>query len=236
MGATRGGTCTIRDALALFVAERAAGRAERFRRDVENAVELIATALDGYGHQHLDARRRKIWEARSKVGGSARAAFSESFGPEFIAPYLREFLSYFLRRKIVAGDRGLKSAAAVTAELAEWLAEKGWAEAEEARGIAAEARSAARDLPRAKKLARRLARWIADEVEPSDRAEEDVFRVTRIAADRIWLSAHGDEAVGAIRMPEPLAAEFAVGWSITGAVARRGKSWRLVEVWDVDPA
>ncbi|MCC7173544.1 MAG: hypothetical protein IT459_24090, partial [Planctomycetes bacterium] len=149
-------------------------------------------------------------------------------------PNVREFLTYFLPRKVMAGDSFLRAAASVTGKLVAWLEAKGWAEPELAADLTDDARTAARNLPRAQKLARDLYRWIGDNVEPVDRADEDRFAVTRILGDRIWLRGSMDGAYGPIRLPEEYVRQLAVGWTISGAVARRGRACRLVEVWSVE--
>lgn len=199
-------------------------------------MSLIEASLDGYAYQYLDAEQQARWQMAYDAKGPDHREFTEVFGPEFIAENLGEFLSYFLRRKVMASAAYLKVAAATTAKLAEWLVAKAWADPAPGRELAEEGRAAARDLPRAQKLAGRLHRWVANESGSSEIGTEDIFRVRRLSRDRIWLAGTDAEEYGPIRLPEEFVSELAVGWSITGGVARRGRSWRFVDVWDVGPA
>jgi hypothetical protein len=176
------------------------------------------------------------WKAAFDAEGDAHREFTEIFGPESIAPHVREFLTYFLARKLIAGDGFLRAAASTTGKLVTWLETKGWADPELVAELADEAQTTARNLPRAQKLSRDLARWADDNFGSPERGDEDRFTITRILGDRIWLEGMGTDACGPIRLPAHFVAEMAVGWTISGAVAKRGRSWRLVEVWAVEPA
>lgn len=115
--------------------------------------DLLRHCLNGYGHQSLDGRERKRWEAAFTEDEDA---FVKLFGPDKIADNLGEFLGYFMIRKVMAGEEFLRAAGTVTKKLAKWLGEHGYLDAGTVDVAAERAADASRDLPQAERLSRLL--------------------------------------------------------------------------------
>jgi hypothetical protein len=104
----------------------------------------------------------------------------------------------------------VRAAGTVTKKLAAWLAEKGYAGAEEAE----------------------------DASERGDEGDEveDHFTLTRVECGRVWLEGMLDgRELGPIAVPEVISSRCKVGWTISGVGGRLGKRWQLVEAWNVYP-
>ena len=65
---------------------------------------------------------------------------------------------------------------------------------------------------------------------------EDHFTVTRVEQGRIWLRGMGRPDVGPVAVPAEISRRCKVGWTISGVVGRMGRSWRLLETWNVYPS
>lgn len=103
-------------------------------------------------------------------------------------------------RKVIAGKDLMRAAGTVTKKLAAWLAEKGYAGAEEAED--------------------------ASERGGEEDEVEDHFTLTRVECGRVWLEGMLDgRELGPIAVPEVISSRCKVGWTISGVVGRPGK-WR----------
>src|SRR5260370_8774474 len=112
--------------LSEFLAEqeqRLSGKScSRYRK----VVELLKTSLNNYAYQGpcgVDARR---FEQLYNAEGEEQRQFCEIFGAEQIIPNLRDFLSYFMVRKVIAGAELMRAAGTVIKSMSKWLAEKAY--------------------------------------------------------------------------------------------------------------
>ena len=65
---------------------------------------------------------------------------------------------------------------------------------------------------------------------------EDYFTITRVTPGKVWLEGLADgRELGPIDVPEDISRRCTVGWTISGAVGRGAKVWRILEVWNVYP-
>jgi hypothetical protein len=159
-----------------------------------------------------------------------------TFGPEDAIDGYSEFLGYFMSHKVMCGKDTMRAAGTVTKKLAKWLADKGYiedtADAQERAG------EAAKDLPNATEVLDLLDAYL-DARAPVEhgRAIQDHFTIDRIEPGQLWLSplTAGSSVLGPVPVPKKVAALCEVGWDISGAVAKVGTGWRLVEVWNVSP-
>lgn len=135
----------------------------------------------------LDESDEKLFDQLYNAKGDAHREFCDIFGPENILSSIDEFLGYFMVRKVIAGKALLRTGGTTTKKLAAWLAEKGYARADEAADAIERGAKAAHDLPKAEELAS----FLRDFGEDQDRGDEeneveDHFTVTRVERGRIW--------------------------------------------------
>ena len=228
---------TISEVLAAFLAE------ERERLDPDaydlqaQAIELLQASLDGYAYDSLDKHERELWERHFNADGDQHREFCELFGPEHILPNVAEFLGYFMIRKVMADEALLRASGSVTKELAEWLQANGYAEAAEAEVAVERGTVAARDLPKAEKLAALLHEHTSRRYSPEDDDIEDQFEIKRVEPGQKWLEIVDDSRqVVPISLPEVVTEMCEAGWTISGAVRRIDQTWVLVEAWNVYPS
>ncbi len=227
---------TIAEVLAQFLADQRKRLAPKTFAQYEYVIELLQHCLDGYAHQSLNKADAKLFDRLFNAEGDEHREFCQIFGSEHILSNVGEFLDYFMIRKVIAGKDLLRAAGTVTKKLAAWMAEKGYAEAEEVEDAKERAAAAVRDLPQAEDLASNLRRFAENQKRGSEDDEvEDYFMLTRVEPGKIWLEAMNGRELGPIQVPEDISRRCTVGWTISGVVGRVGKRWRLVEAWNVYP-
>ena len=228
---------TIAEVLKQFLEDQRERLSAKTYSKYKDVIHLLQCSLNSYAYQGLDKPDAGLFDRLYNVEGSEHREFCEIFGPEHIVPNVNEFLGYFMVRKVIVGKETLRAAGTVTKKLAKWLAEKEHVEAEEAEDAAQRGSKAARNLPKAEKLASLLHEF-AEEQERGDEDNEieDHFMLTRVEPGRVWLEGMLDgREVGPINVPEQICRLCKVGWSISGVVGRIGKTWRIVETWNVYP-
>ena len=192
----------------------------------QSIIQLYGSYLESYWPGH-DGEYDKI----TKAGGT----YCGTFGPEDATEGYSEFLGYFMPRKVMCGKDTMQAAGTVTKKLAKWLAEKGYLEdTEDAQEQASEA---AKDLPNAQEVLDILSAYL-DETAPAKHGGEieDHFWIEKIEPGKLWLNPlTGSTVIGPIPVPMQATALCEPGWDIGGVVAKVGKGWRLVEVWNVSP-
>jgi len=136
----------------------------------------------------------------------------------------------------MCGKETMQAAGTVTKKLAKWLAEKGHIEDTEYQQERAGA--AAKDLPNATEVVGLLNAY-CDETAPVRHGGEieDHFWIDRIEPGKLWLKplTASNSVIGPIPAPKQVTALCEPGWDIGGVVAKVGKGWRLIEVWNVSP-
>lgn len=76
----------------------------------------------------------------------------------------------------------------------------------------------------------------SQERDDGDDAIEGQFTFTRVAPGKVWLEEMlGERTVGPIEVSEEISRRWQAGWTISGIVSSAGKTWRLVEAWNVYP-
>ena len=201
-----------------------------------DVIELLKHSLNGYAANSLDQSERAIFDQHFDAEGAQHREFCDVLGPEHILPNIGEFLNYFMVRKVMAGQSLLRASGTVTKKLAKWLVERGYVAPDEAKLAIEQGADAARDLPRAEKLAARLYELTADRFVPRDSDIEGRFCITKVEPDRVWLQDADDgRDYGSIALPKTATELCRVRWTILGAVRKVGKGWALVEAFGVDP-
>ncbi len=220
-------TKTIAQVFEEFLADQQTRISHKTYLKYQSIISLYKSYLESYWPGH-DGEYDKI----TKAGGT----YCGTFGPEDATDGYSEFLGYFMPRKVMCGKETMQAAGTVTKKLAKWLAEKGYIQdTEYAQERAGEA---ARDLPDATEVLDILNAYV-DEKAPARHGGEiqDHFWIDRIEPGKLWLKpvTAGNTAIGPVPVPKKVTALCEPGWDIGGVVAKVGKGWRLVEVWNVSP-
>jgi len=225
---------TIAQVLERFLEDQAKRLKPRTLSQYQSIIDLLQHSLNGYAYNYLDKAESMFLDRLEK---EQRLEFCQVFGPEKILPNIDEFLGYFMVRKVMAGKDLLRAAGTVTKKLARWLAEHGYAEAEEVEDAMERGAEAARDLPKADDLAWRLYQFVDDQ-EPTPVLEEisDHFSITRVEPGKIWLSPLTRKGqIGPFVVPRSISDRCVVGWDVSLLVGRTAKGWRILEVGNVYP-
>ena len=70
----------------------------------------------------------------------------------------------------------------------------------------------------------------------SGKVIEDHFYIEKIEPGKLWLMPLMEgKTIGPIPVPGQVTQLCKEGWDIGGVVAKVGKGWRLIEVWNVSP-
>ena len=227
---------TISEVLAAYLADEKARLAAKTYGLYADVIELLQHSLNRYAANSLDEGEYELWEELFNAEGDEHREFCEIFGPEHILPNIGEFLNYFMVSKVMAGQDLLRASGTVTKKLAKWLADKGYATAEQAEDTVERGTDAARDLPMAEKLTALLYELTSNKYIPDDTDIEDRFEIERVESGKIWLKGFDDgRLLGPISLPSRATKLCRVGWTISGAVRETGKKWVLVEAWKVYP-
>jgi hypothetical protein len=226
-------TPTIDAALDAFLADQRERLSERTMRSYEDVVDLLRDSLNGYGPNGLEKADHRRWQ--KAYDGGDEEAFCHLFGPERIVEHLGEFLGYFMVRKVWASQELLRSAGTVTKKLARWLHEHSYVGPEEREEAVEQGTRAARNLPRAERLANLLYEqsrstppFDADALGPKDLVE-DYLVIQRVEPGALYF--YG--GIGPLEVSERASELAQVGWGVSATLARLDKTWRVVEVGNV---
>ncbi len=225
---------SIKQVLAEYLDDERARLAPKTFGNYENVIELLEHSLNGYAYQSLDQRDLERWERASDAGNEE--AFCELFGPDKIPEHLGEFLGYFMVRKVMAGAELLRASGTVTKKLAKWLGSHGYVTDDQVADATERGTDAARDLPRAEKLAglldeeaRKLPRFDQEAVGDEDWIE-DYLVIDRVEPGSIWF-----DGAGPVKVAKTSSDLAQPGWSVNIVLARLSGAWRIVEVGNVYP-
>ena len=230
-----GQTPTIDSALDAFLADQRPRLSERTMRNYEYVVELLRDLLNGYGPNGLEKTELRRWQKVYDQGDED--AFCHLFGPERIVEHFGEFLGYFMVRKVWASQELLRSAGTVTKKLAGWLHEHGHVSSDEREDAIEQGGRAARNLPRAERLANLLYEqsrstppFDPDALGRKDLVE-DYLVIQRVEPEALYFSG----GIGPLEVSKRASELAQVGWGVNATLARLNKTWRLVEVGNVYP-
>ncbi len=198
-----------------------------------SVIQLFEASMDGYAPQYLDNAEMAAWEQRYNARGSEHREFCEFFGAEKIAENVREFLNYFMPRKVMCGQDLLRAAGTVTKKLGKWLVDKGYIETDRGDDMADSGARASKDLPAAEALARMLAAYAQETTTPFTDRTEAYFGVRAVGPASLALETATGEAKMIVPVPTAAAEACKPGWTIAGCVGKTAHGWRLVEVWNV---
>lgn len=225
----------ISEVLAAFLEEQRQRLKPRTFRRYEDVVQLLQLYINDYGPGEIDEREEVRYDGFHRQG----LEFCDIYGPEEILSRMGMFLSYFMVRKVVAGQDLLRAAGTVTKNLARWLQEKGYATAQGADRAVAQGTRAACDLPKAERLSDLLYDF-AHSAPPEEILEQldDHFTIERVEPGRLWLAGlmyHRAETVGPISVPKQVTDLAEEGWAVSLLLGRTRRGWRILEVGNVYP-
>jgi hypothetical protein len=184
--------------------------------------------LNGYGPDTLTCADHESWEQAFQAGDME--AFCHLFGPERIPEHVDEFLRYFMIRKVMAGQELLRAAGTVTKKLAGWLHEQGYVDADQRDLALDRGTDAARDLPRAERLAnllyqhsRRTPVFDQDTLAPEDLVE-DQFMIDRVEPGALYFTGvlTSLDSIGPVKVDQKASALAQVGWRANINASARG--------------
>lgn len=223
----------IDDVLIGFLADQRQRLAPRTYGRYEEVVGLLRSCLNNYGHEELDEVEHGWFDAAYERD---EEAFVHLFGPDKLVGGLAGFLGYFMVRKVIAGEDLLRAAGTVTKRLGRWLEEHGYVDSSVAADVADRGAEAARDLPRAE----RLASMLFDLAEQSDLdldalndsdVVEDYLTIERVEPLALWF----ERGIGPVKVPKTASDLARPGWSVNVVLARVLNAWQFVEVGNVYP-
>lgn len=225
---------TIRQVLNEFLAEQGRRLRPRTLAQYRSVVQLLQICIDDYAYNYLD----RAEQARYDRLAGRDIHFCDVFGPDKILSNVHEFLGYFIVRKVVAGQDLLRAAGTVVKRLSAWLEEKGYATADGTAMATATGSAAARNLPRAEKLAGLLCRLAQGRLSQKVlEYKEDQFVITRIEPGCLWLAGmlSGQETIGPIAVPQEISDLTEEGWAVSLLLGRTQRGWEILEVGNVYP-
>jgi len=228
---------TIEAALEEFLKEQQERLKPSTLRKYEDIISLFQSCLNNYACQSLDEQEDALFDRLYSVQGDEHREFCQIFGPEKIPDTVSEFLNYFMIRKVACGKELMQAAGTVTKKLGKWLKEKGYIESEGAEELVSSGATAARELPAAEELAQMLDDYADRTAVDADCDDviEDHFTIDAVEPDKLRLSPMiGDNKV-TVPVSRDISNACRVGWSVSGAVGKTNKGWRILEAWNVYP-
>ena len=110
----------IKDVLAQFLSEQRSKLASKTYRDYESVMDLFERQLDGYAWNNISDGTKAYDEAKQKG-----RSFVDLYDHTHIESNVREFLDYFVLRKVMAGNEFiLKTCPRVIRKLLRWMRTK----------------------------------------------------------------------------------------------------------------
>ena len=220
-----------------YLAERQIASGVDERDHVAMSLELLSSALNNYGHEHLSrADTKRFIDAFEDA--EDEDTFSRMFGVEEMLTYIDEFVSWFLIRKVIMPLGQTEQTIEDVRGFVEWLAESGEIGTGQARKALGAIATASIDVPSAERLAHILHDLARRSTETAaagrtrwDETIEDYLVIERVAPGRIWFI----DGVGPIKVPEAASALARPGWTVSCLVARVGTTWHLLETGNVYP-
>lgn len=228
---------TIDHALQRFMEREREQRPDEME-DTELVIDNLRSYLDGYGDQYVADEAGDFGDYDDEDEDDYeedQEDFAAAHDAKMLPSAMAEFLYSWNIRKFMGTADDARATGVAVARLMELLAEEGWAGRDEATKAAELSRTAAEELPRAKRLSDLL--YDVAEATPPAKAEEleddvdDFITIARIEPGRLWFS----EDVGPIDVPEEASRLAQVGWWVNLAAQRRAGTWFITETGSVYP-
>jgi hypothetical protein len=228
-------TMTIDEVLTRFLAEQREHLAPRTFRTYDDVIDLFRDCLNGYGSNILSGADHERWRQAYEAGDED--AFCTQMSATYITDMLDEFLGYFMIRKVIASQELLRASGTVTKKLLRWLEDQGVIEDDAADIGVQKAADAARNLPKAGRLADALYELsLGTPVRTPDAAERWIedgipLMIAKVESGKLWF----EGGIGPLPVPREVSDLAQPGWQVTAVLAYARKRWWLVEVGNVYP-
>jgi len=226
---------TIEAVLGEFLEEQRKRLKPSTMRKYEDIIDLFQSCLDNYAYQGLNKQEDALFDRLYNTEGNEHREFCQIFGPEKIPGNVSEFLNYFMIRKVMCGKELMQAAGTVIKKLGKWLKEKGYVQSESAAEVVSCGATAAKELPATEELAWMLDDYADCTAVDCDEVIEDYFTIETVEAGKLHLSAFSGDDEIIVPVSRNISDTCRVGWSISGTVGKKGKGWRILEVWNVYP-
>lgn len=206
----------------------------RFRPDAEQSIDLLRSALNGYGYQYLNAREGRRYQRTYDDGDEG--ALCRLFGVTVLLAYLDEYFDDFLIRKVLFRVEDLEATIAETGRFIDWLATEGHLTPSAAARARRRVAEAADEIPAAERLSHALhleAKRVPVLSGALRDAEtvEDYLIVRRVSPGKLWFW----DLRGPLEVPAEVSALARPGWSINLVLAKVNGRWHILEVGNVYP-
>lgn len=226
---------TIKTVLDEFLKEQQERLKPSTLRNYESVISLFQSCLNNYAYQYLDEQENALFDRLYDAKGGEHREYCQIFGPEKIPDGVHEFLDYFMIRKVMCGKELMRAAGTVTKKLGKWLEKKGYIESEIAEELVSSGATAAKELPAAEELARMLDDYADRTAVDCDEVIEGHFAIESVGPGKLRLSAIIEHADITVPVSRSISNACRVGWSVSGAVGKTSRGWRIIEVWNVYP-
>jgi hypothetical protein len=135
----------------------------------------------------------------------------------------------------MCGKELMQAAGTVIKKLGKWLKEKGYIKPESSTEVVGRGATAAKELPATEELAWMLADYADCTAVDCDEMIEDHFSIEAVEPGKLRLSAFSEDEEIIVPVSQNISNACKVGWSISGALGKTNKGWRIIEVWNVYP-
>lgn len=203
-------------------------RPPRHRPDAEQSIDLLRSALNGYGYQYLTARELGRYQRSYNDGDEG--ALCRLFGVKVLLAYLDEYFDDFLIRKVLFRVEDLEATIAETGRFIDWLGDGAHVTPSAAARARKRVEQAADEIPAAERLSHAL--YLEAKRMPvlpgalrDAETVEDFLVVRRVSPGKIWFW----DLTGALEVPLEVSALTRPGWSINLVMARVNGSWHILE-------
>lgn len=235
----------INDVFKSFLEEESKRLAPKTFRKYKEALDLLGSHLNSYGSEPLLTAEKAFFDKHYNAEGDAHRDFCDIFGPEKIFETIGSFFSYFMIRKVMAGEELKRTTGTVVKKLSKWLVEKNLISEESAASAEEEGSEASTFLPIAEKASRILGEhayskglYPNDFEDDDDYIEFDHLTITKLEPGKLWLEYHDigeDKVLGPISVPASATKLLKPGWDISCGLGRTRGKWQIIEMGNVYP-
>ena len=236
----------INEVFAQFLEDQAKRLTPKTLRKYEQVISLLQSHLDNYGHDCLSTAEQALFEKHYNTEGNAHRNYCDLFGPEKVFETIGSFFSYFMIRKVMAGEELKRASGTVVKKLSQWLVERGLISEASAEKGEEEGSDAVTLLPLAEKASRILFEHAdAQGLHPNDFEDDedyiefDHMTISRLEPGKIWLEYHDigeDKTLGPVTVPASATKLLKEGWDISCGLGRTRGKWQIIEMGNVYPS
>lgn len=216
-----------------FLTEQEERLALRTYGQYETVIELLREYLERYVTPSDPALAKAVDEAH-RTG--TEYAVCGLCPPREIVDNIDDFLSWFMVRKVLAGQDLMRAAGTVSRRLGKWLYEHNYIDGDDATVYQDETTRLSRSLPKATALRDKLVQWVDGLPKmKSEKTYDGHFQIV-VITDRGWKVAGVLSSLsGEVPVPSTLRHSPEVGWQVSGVIAQTPQGLRWVEIWNVYP-